>query len=124
MSFHLFFIIIFLKRDFLIILQEQQTDFIIGDFIQATLFYFIAYSIKQGIRSKKQGIVTLHTYKTDKAIIITIADNGIGFDVNLLDNLDNTHIGINNVRNRLKLLQDAPMDISSNSDGTTVTIIH
>lgn len=97
----------------------QTTDFDIAAF---SIQPIIENSIKHGIHSRSHGIITLHTQKTDKAIVITIEDNGIGFDVNLLDNLDNTHIGINNVRNRLKILQNATMKISSSCDGTTVTI--
>lgn len=102
-----------------VIYDIQISDFDIATF---SIQPIIENSIKHGIRSRKHGIVTLHTYKTAEAIIITIEDNGIGFDVNILNHLDNTHIGINNVRNRLLLLQDATMDISSNNAGTTVTI--
>lgn len=97
----------------------QTTDFDIAAFSIQPL---IENAIKHGIRSKKHGSVTLHTAKTDKAIVITIEDNGVGFDVNTLNHLDHTHIGINNVRNRLQILQDGTMDISSSSDGTTITI--
>lgn len=97
----------------------QITDFDIAAF---SIQPIIENSIKHGIRSKKHGLVTLQTRKTPNAIIITIEDNGIGFDIGILDNLDDTHIGINNVRNRLRILQNATMKITSNSAGTTVTI--
>lgn len=103
---------------------DVKYDLLITDFDIATFSIqpIIENAIKHGIRSRKHGVVTLHTYQSKDAISITIEDNGIGFDVKTLDHLDHTHIGINNVRNRLLLLQDATMDISSNSAGTTVTI--
>ena len=36
----------------------------------------------------------------DKAIKVTISDNGIGFDTAVLDTLDETHVGIRNVQSR------------------------
>lgn len=97
----------------------QITDFDIAAFSIQPL---IENAIKHGVRSKEHGIVVLRTCKSANEIIIIIEDNGIGFDLNTLDNLDNTHIGINNVRYRLDVLQDANMKISSSSEGTTVTI--
>lgn len=97
----------------------QTTDF---DIVALSIQPLIENSIKHGIRSREHGIVSLATEKTKNSITITIEDNGIGFDVNTLDDLDNTHIGISNVRNRLEILQNAIMEIYSNSNGTKVTI--
>lgn len=97
----------------------QTTDF---DIVALSIQPLIENSIKHGIRSREHGIVSLATEKTKNSITITIEDNGIGFDVNTLDDLDNTHIGISNVRNRLEILQHANMKIYSNSNGTKVII--
>ena len=97
----------------------QTTDF---DIVALSIQPLIENSIKHGIRSREHGIVSLATEKAKNSITITIEDNGIGFDVNTLDDLDNTHIGISNVRNRLEILQHANMKINSNSNGTKVII--
>lgn len=95
------------------------TDFDIAAFSIQPL---IENAIKHGIRSKEHGVVILRTHKKDNKIIIAIEDNGVGFDINSLENLDDTHIGVRNVRSRLDILQNANMEITSSSEGTKVTI--
>ena len=97
----------------------QVTDF---DIVTLSLQPLVENAIKHGIRSCEHGTVTISTRKDDHSIIVTIADNGIGFDTSIINKLDNTHIGINNVKNRLEILQKATMDITSSPDGTTITI--
>lgn len=97
----------------------QVTDF---DIVTLSIQPLVENAIKHGIRAREHGTVTISTRKNDQSVIITISDNGIGFDTKIIDKLDNAHIGINNVKNRLKLLQNASMDITSGSEGTIITI--
>ena len=103
---------------------EVQYDLQVTDFDIAALSIqpLVENAIKHGIRSREHGIVAVSTQSIDKAIKITITDNGIGFDTALLSTLDDTHVGIRNVQSRLKLLQDAAMEVTSSAEGTTVTI--
>ncbi len=103
---------------------EVLYDFQVTDFDIATLSLqpLVENAIKHGIRSREHGYVTISTKKDKHSIIITIADNGIGFDTTIIDKLDDTHVGINNVKNRLAILQNATMEITSSTDGTTITI--
>lgn len=97
----------------------QVTDF---DIVTLSLQPLVENAIKHGIRSREHGTVTISTRKGDHSIIATIADNGIGFDTSIINKLDDTHVGINNVKNRLEILQKATMDITSSPEGTTITI--
>ena len=97
----------------------QVTDF---DIVTLSIQPLVENAIKHGIRAREPGTVSISTRKNDHSVVITISDNGIGFDTKIIDTLDNTHVGINNVKNRLVLLQKATMDITSSSDGTTITI--
>lgn len=97
----------------------QVTDF---DITTLSIQPLVENAIKHGIRSREHGIVSIGTQKNMNSIIVTISDNGIGFDTSIIDKLDNTHIGINNVKNRLELLQNAKFDIISTPEGTTITI--
>lgn len=97
----------------------QVTDF---DIVTLSIQPLVENAIKHGIRAREHGTVAISTRKNDQSVIITISDNGIGFDTKIIDKLDNAHIGINNVKNRLALLQKATMDITSSSDGTDITI--
>ena len=58
---------------------------------------------------------------------ITVTDNGVGFDLDKLSEgpgVARNLAGIQNVRNRLKILEDAELHIKSKEgEGTTVEII-
>lgn len=103
---------------------EVQYDIQFSDFDIATLSIqpLVENAIKHGIRSKEHGIVLISTQYNNQSIIINISDNGIGFDTSIFDELDDTHVGIHNVKNRLEILQNASMVINSSTDGTNITI--
>lgn len=97
----------------------QVTDF---DITTLSIQPLVENAIKYGIRSREHGVVTISTHKNENSVVITIADNGIGFDTTTINKMDDTHIGIRNVKERLQILQNAKMNITSNPEGTTVTI--
>ena len=80
-------------------------------------------AVKHGT-SKKEGVSTLciSTRETDTCYEIEIRDTGVGFDTNNpID--EHKHIGIRNVRQRLKHLCDGTLTIESVvGEGTTATI--
>jgi len=79
-------------------------------------------AIKHGI-SKKQsaGTIILRTHATDRDIVITVEDDGVGFDVRELSKENS--VGIRNIRFRLRHLVNGTLDITSKiGTGTTVTI--
>ena len=79
-------------------------------------------AIRHGVRIREEGIVCVRTCFENGCHIITVSDNGIGFDANNIDS-DGTHIGIENVRWRIERLCDGNVTIESEKDkGTTVTI--
>ena len=81
-------------------------------------------AVKHGT-SKKEGISTLNisTRETDTCYEIEIRDTGVGFDTNLTPSDEQKHIGISNIRQRLKHLCNGTLDIQSTvGQGTTATI--
>ena len=71
-------------------------------------------------QSVKDGYIKLSSEKTEDAVIVTIADNGKGFDTDKPQN----GVGIKNSRERLKRLLDADVIIVSQpNQGTRVTVI-
>lgn len=80
-------------------------------------------AIKHGI-SKKQadGTIILRTRDMEENIVITVEDDGVGFDVQELNK--EKSVGIKNIRFRLRHLVNGTLDIVSEvGKGTTVTII-
>ena len=70
------------------------------------------------------GTVTIKTTEDDLAYCVEISDNGVGFDINKLDNSGNKHIGLKNVSYRLSTMCHGEMMIHSEIDkGTTVMVI-
>lgn len=90
-----------------------------------TLQPIIENAVKHGICKKLGGgTIIISTEKRGKDHIITIADNGVGFDPEEVLNDGKPHIGIQNVTERLKSIGKAEMEITSFIGiGTTVRII-
>ena len=79
-------------------------------------------AIKHGlVEHGKRGTVFLHTERKENTIVITVADNGVGFAPGMLEKTDS--VGIKNVRYRLETMTGGTLTIESEPGcGTTVTI--
>lgn len=79
-------------------------------------------AIKHGILVKEEGgTIWLHTERKEQEIVITIRDDGAGFEPAAV--CSENSVGIDNVRFRLEHMVNGKLDIKSNpGDGTTVTI--
>lgn len=82
-------------------------------------------AVKYGIGQKPGGgTVTIATRETEAAFEVCISDDGIGYDVNQVQKDGRTHIGIDNVRQRLSTMCHGRLTIESKTNkGTTATII-
>ncbi|MBO7527804.1 MAG: histidine kinase [Clostridia bacterium] len=87
-----------------------------------TLQMLVENAIKHGITKKYEGgTVNIISEQTDDNYVITVKDDGVGFDVN--KELDGNHIGIKSVKNRLAQFVDGSLSIESQmGKGTTATI--
>lgn len=90
-----------------------------------TLQPIVENAVKHGICKKLEGgTIKISTEKKGRDHIITIADNGIGFEIDKALNDGKPHIGIQNVNERLKSTVKAELEITSLIGiGTTVKII-
>lgn len=79
-------------------------------------------AIKHGLLPKPSGgTVLLRTWREGENVLITIQDDGVGFDDSMA--CDETSVGLNNVRFRLEHIMKGKMEIVSvPGKGTTVTI--
>ncbi|MCR5625752.1 MAG: hypothetical protein K6F99_00390 [Lachnospiraceae bacterium] len=83
-------------------------------------------TVKHGVGQKKKGgTITISSEETEEAFIVTVADDGVGFDTNAPRKEDGrSHIGIENTRKRLKDLCNADVVITSViGEGTTARVI-
>jgi len=81
-------------------------------------------AVKHGIRKKHgSGTVTLKTLRDERGIVVSITDDGIGFDTEKLLP-DENHLGLKNAKMRLAEQCGAEMRVSSKiNQGTEITII-
>lgn len=87
-------------------------------------------AVKHGLFDKEEsGTLILQTSREGDNIIISVQDDGVGFDVNSPKNTedprgDRPHIGIANVRSRLEKLSGGRLMIDSTpGKGTTATVV-
>ena len=81
-------------------------------------------AIKHGLmKLTKGGTVSVVTYETDTDYCISVTDDGVGFDTDaLLD--DRKHLGLRNIRERLKVMVNGRLEIESVVGvGTKVCVI-
>ena len=80
-------------------------------------------AIRHGVRIREEGIVKVSAWRDENAHVIEVWDNGTGFDVKKIEEADNSHIGIRNVRERIEKMCGGSLKVESRMDeGTTVTI--
>lgn len=82
-------------------------------------------AVKHGIMRSERGCgtVTLRTAETADDWQIIISDDGCGFDPKQLETLDQTHIGIRNVKRRLELFCGGTLQFTSSpGKGTVCTV--
>ena len=75
------------------------------------------------MRKNKQLTVTIRTYSDDNNYYIEINDDGRCFDVNSLKNDGKSHVGIENVKQRLKMMCGGDLLINSVPDQGTDAVI-
>lgn len=80
-------------------------------------------AIKHGLmKLQKGGSIRVVSYETDTDYCICVEDDGVGFDTSKLHD-EKQHIGIRNIRDRLKVMVGGMLDIESTQGvGTKVLI--
>lgn len=99
----------------------EDTDILIPPL---TVQPLVENAIRHGIRGKKDGTVTVLTVREGDMHRIAIKDNGVGFDVKQSADQAGTHIGLQNVRERVKQMCGGTMILNSEiGAGTEVTLL-
>ena len=83
-------------------------------------------AVKHGVCKKiKGGVVKISSWEEEDRYIVTVEDNGVGFDVVAQnDRKESTSVGIKYIKLRLKELSNADFEITSEIGvGTKATLI-
>ncbi len=89
-----------------------------------TIQPLVENAIRHGVRSRKDGLVTVSTSRESDCHRVTVQDNGVGFDVKQLAALDDSHIGFWNVKDRVEQMCGGKMILQSEiGKGTCVTLL-
>lgn len=100
--------------------------------IQETVFFIpvltvqpmVENAVRHGICKKIEGgCLTIKSYADEENWIVEVMDNGIGFDVERLEDMGETHVGIANVRKRLRMMCGGRIEINSTQGKGTVVCI-
>lgn len=85
----------------------------------------IENAIRHGIVTKKGGgTLTIRSERTPREVIVTICDDGVGFDPTEQKNDGRSHVGIENTKSRLEILCGGTLEIKSEpGTGTQAKII-
>lgn len=95
-----------------------------------TIQPLVENAIRHGIykKGREGGTVSISSEKTDRDYIVTIRDDGMGFDIHSfienqsLDGIDS--VGLKNIKFRLEKVMNARLEIkSTNGEGTEVKVI-
>ena len=99
----------------------QETDFLLPPL---TVQPLVENAVKHGVCQKREGgTVTLRTRREGGTVTITVEDDGVGFDPAQPRRDGRSHVGIENVRSRLRQMADGTLDIrSAPGAGTSATI--
>ena len=88
-----------------------------------TVQMLVENAIKHGVTQKEEGgTVAVTSEKKGDSFVVTVADDGVGFDTE--KEITGNHIGINSIRKRLNYFVDGTLEITSEIRvGTTAKII-
>ena len=100
--------------------EMNSSDFYIP---ALTIQPIVENAIKHGLmKLSKGGTIKVVSYETDDNYCVTVEDDGVGFDTNVLLD-EGKHVGIRNIRGRLKAMVNGTLEIESKIGvGTKVLI--
>jgi sensor histidine kinase YesM len=88
-----------------------------------TIQPIVENAIKHGLmKLSKGGTIRVVSYETESHYCVSVEDDGVGFDTDVLLD-ERKHVGIRNIRGRLKAMVNGTLEIESRVGiGTTVLI--
>ena len=88
-----------------------------------TIQPIVENAIKHGLmKLQKGGMINVVSYETDTHYCVSVVDDGVGFDTTLLLD-ERKHVGLRNIRERLKAMVNGSLDIESSVGGGTKVLV-
>ena len=106
--------------DMIIEYDVEATDFVLPALSVQPL---VENAIKHGLmRLETGGTVKIHSYETPTHFCVEVKDDGVGFDTDApID--EKKHVGLRNIRGRLKAMVDGKLVLESNPGAGTKAVI-
>ncbi len=105
---------------------KVEYDIGFSDFVMPVLSLqpIVENAAKHGVLKKEEGgTVFIKTRLEGTNVILTVRDDGVGFDPSTVTNGERMHVGLNNVKNRIEMQCRGALRIESEiGAGTTVTM--
>ena len=99
---------------------EDQAFFIPALTVQP----LVENAIRHGVRNRKDGLVTVSAVREAGFHRVTVEDNGVGFDPKQPAGPEGSHVGLENVRQRVELMCGGMLLLKSEiGKGTSVTLL-
>lgn len=98
---------------------NNVTGIEIPDKVQINLYRILQEGINNAIRHGKPTTIDIQLVYSDNELLMTIEDNGIGFDMN---NLSAPGIGLQSIKTRAGAMS-ADFDLRSNEKGTIISLV-
>lgn len=104
---------------------EKDTPVLDFSIPPLTLQPLVENAVRHGVIMRDEGgTILIRTEETPEAYIVTVSDDGVGFTPGALPENGGSHIGIQNVRERLRTMCGGDLRITSvPGEGTTAAII-
>lgn len=104
-----------------IVYDIETTTFLIP---ALTVQPLVENAVKHGLfKAEKGGTLTISTRETKDSYEVIVTDDGVGYDVNEVEEDGRTHVGIENVRRRLWEMSRATLEIFSEKGCGTRAVI-
>ena len=88
-----------------------------------TIQPIVENAIKHGLmKLQKGGTIHVVSYENDTHYCVSVVDDGVGFDTTLLLD-ERKHVGLRNIRERLKAMVNGSLDIESSVGGGTKVLV-
>ena len=103
-----------------IVYEVEATEFVLPALSVQPL---VENAIKHGLmRLETGGTVVIRSYETPTHFCVEVKDDGVGFDTSLpID--EKKHVGLRNIRGRLKAMVDGDLILESAPDAGTKAVI-